>query len=365
MSGRVVALWSFYCCTHVNKMANRTHSRQKSDDSKLAFELDDIQSNLSEENVNFSRPKINFRHVASLARWGSRSRERLLYLSGKAIEKTNLTVLSIIVLFLALVLPLSLATMTYFVYPVNVDISLQSFEIPSQNASLNEDAYSVARRQSKYYKDTLSNRARRSADLLPDPWPMPKDDKGKKVHWYKHTQYRSKWNIDLIYLPKNSDRNIFTVEALSAAHRVEQNIMKFPGFIDFCWKWKIVRLDPILSNKYNACTPPISLLDFFFPTKNLGMTFFDGQGNNLTERTMNKTLQFLFSKQFTYWFVDNGFSVQNRKSSFLRAQIKFGYPLKGYQRSGYSHGTMLKEQDAKFNGFLDKFVEYLEMQSNE
>lgn len=335
-------------------MARRSHTRQKSDDSKLNFELVEVETNLTSESVSFPRPKIS---CFATRLWQSLREQLVLFDSRVRRIPINLTILSIVVLFLSLAIPTALGLVSILAYTPAVDISLQSFQIPTQTASLNEDAFKVAsRHSSKVDKDPEKTKHRRSAVPLPDPWPMPSDPKGKGQKWYKYTQYRSKWNIDLIYLPQGKDKNMFNVETLLAAHRFEQNVIKYPGFTDFCWKWSKARLDPVLSNKFNACTPPISLIDFFFPTQYLGMSFFDGQGANLTALAKNQTLKFLLSKQFTYWFVDGHFSAENPRSSFLRAQIKFGYPLKGYNRRGYNRGAKLREQNEKYQAFMKKFI---------
>lgn len=346
-------------------MPRQTHTRQKSDDSKLNFELVEVESNLSPENVTFatfSRPKIG----CTTPRWCKTVRESFLRFGGRIKRlPVNLTALSIVVLVLSKVVPGILGAVAIFVYPPSLDISLQSFQIPTQEASMHEDAYKVARSHSRRFVDHSPKKGRRSAVPMPDPWALPSNSKTKTKKWYKYTQYRQKWDIDIVYLPKGEDKNMFTVENLLAAHRFEQKLMNYPGFFDFCWKWSMIRRDPILSTKYNACAPAISVVDFFFPSHFFGITFYDGQGQNLTESSMKKTLRLLLSKPFTYWFVDRNFSAENPKTSFLRAQIKFGFPLKGYNKRGYNKGIPLQEQDEKFIEFMKGFVQFISKQSNE
>lgn len=336
------------------------HSRQKSDDFKLLegvdIELDGVHSgSLSDSpSLSFRQPKLSC--FANLRRATRVIKGRALKLTQKI--PVNLTILSIVVLCLSSLTPIVLGVVTYFKYLPVVDISLQSFEIPSQIASQHEDAFTVAKKTSHRYK---ISRLRRSAE----PWPIPPTDLPPYYSRHRYTQSRSRWNIDLTYIAQgDDDKNMFTVERLKIAQEIEQKIMKYEGFQDFCWKWKVVRLDPVLSNRYNACAPPVSLVDFFFPTSIAGLSFYDGQGESLTESSMNKTLTFLLSRQFTYWFVDGKFSAENRRSSLLRAQIKFGFPLKGYTLHDY-RGKRAKEQDELYIKFMAKFIEFLKTTSTE
>ena len=331
------------------------HSRQKSDDFKLlegtGIELDGVNTGgLSDSpSLTFRQPKLSC--FANL-------RRATTVLQGRVRKSTQripdyLTIISIVVLTISLLIPIAFGVVIVF-YPPVVDISLQSFETPSQVASKNEDAFTVARHKSHNYH----LRVRRSAD----PWPIPPTDAPTSSSKYKYTQSRSHWNIDLIYIAQGEDKNMFTVERLKTIQKIEQSIMKFDGFQDFCWKWKMIKLDPVLSNRYNACAPPVSLVDFFFPTRFGRLSFYDGQGGSLTNSSMHKTLTYLLSKQFTYWFVDGNFSAENRRSSLLRAQIKFGYPLKGYTLHD-SRGPKAEEQNDIYIKFMAKFIKFLDKTS--
>lgn len=335
------------------------HSRQKSDDFKLLegvdIELDSVHSGRFPDgpSLSFRQPKLGC--FANIRRAKTVLEGRVRKLTGRRIP-VNLTILSIVVLTSSLIIPVALGLVTFFKYPTVVDISLQSFAIPSQVASKHEDAFTVAKQRSHNYR----LRVRRSAE----PWPIPPTDAPTSFPRYKYTQSRSRWNIDLIYIAQGDDKNMFTVERLKAAQKIEQKIMKYEGFQDFCWKWKIVKLDPVLSNRYNACAPPVSLVDFFFPTSFGRISFYDGQGETLTNSSMFKTLKFLLSKQFTYWFVDGEFSSENQRSSILRAQIKFGFPLKGYTLHD-RRGKRAEEQDKLYVKFMAKFIEFLKTTSTE
>ena len=140
--------------------------------------------------------------------------------------------------------------------------------------------------------------------------------------------------------------------------------MSQQGFNDYCWKWKEARADPFLDDH---CVPPISLINFFYPSRSefLKKEIFDGQGRNedgtviknLTETSIQNTLKLLLTKTFTYWFVDDSFSKDNLKSRFLRAEMKFGSPLK-------PDGTNRKERD-RYENFLKSYIEAMKKMSTE
>jgi hypothetical protein len=60
-----------------------------------------------------------------------------------------------------------------------------------------------------------------------------------------------------------------------------------------------------------------------------------------------------------YWYVDEGLSVDNLKSSLLRSEILFGAPLPNY----YSVDDRWEEQRAKFQSFVVTYVAMLAKQS--
>lgn len=60
-----------------------------------------------------------------------------------------------------------------------------------------------------------------------------------------------------------------------------------------------------------------------------------------------------------YWYVDEGLSADNLKSSLLRSEILFGAPLPNY----YSVDDRWEEQRAKFQSFVVTYVAMLAKQS--
>ena len=240
-----------------------------------------------------------------------------------------------------------------------IDKSLESFEIPGHITSEHNDLVDVASKLSKESKKVprreppRKGRRKRSA-RIPDIGPTEKHD-------YPFQQ-RPKWTLELVYLAvgkDESDLNIFTKERLETIHQIEQNLIRLEDFADFCWKWSKAKDDHFLPD---SCTPPISLIDFFFPSFDpfLGLRINDGQGKvNLTKESIDQSLKLLLTKPYAYWFVDDSFSKDHRKSRFLRAEIKFGSPLH------WKYGYRSKQQSKSFNTFLIKYVEALKKMSTE
>lgn len=337
--------------------AARGHSRKESDDfSKLLSEDqelgvggEDSLLDLSlEPSLSFNQPKSSLT-CNSLFSLGL----HLLRVCFKAYAHPVGAVLSLIS---AVAFPVLLgwiilhrdykATGQWFV----IDKSLESFQIPEHISSQHEDMLFVAQKQSKVWSKHLweNSRRKRSAGL-----------EMKEVD--RKYQTSAKWTLELVYLAEgenDSDRNIFTKERLEAIHRIEQSLIQQDDFSDFCWKLMDAEGDIFLRD---GCIPPISLIDFFYPSVHYKQILNDGQGKvDLTAKSINDTLDLLLTKPFTYWFVDGSFSSRNRKSKFLRAQIKFGSPLK-YWKYGKSRAA----QDKAFNSFIVKYAEAVSKMSVE
>ena len=244
-----------------------------------------------------------------------------------------------------------------------IDKSLQSFQIPGHISAQHEDMVTVARKPSTEIKGIPLRRSRRKRSI-PDKSPTRKTSP-----YQKH----AKWTLELVYLATGEDDlNIFTKERIETIHQIEQRLLQQDRFPDFCWKWsEAIGKDRFLK-KFNECTPPISLIDFFYPSVDvaLGLRINDGQGMgygpnggkkfNLTDESIKQTLDLLLTKPFTYWFVDSTFSSNNRKSRFLRAEVKFGSPL-NYWKYGHSRHAQFKA----FKAFLVKYAEAVGKMSTE
>lgn len=98
-----------------------------------------------------------------------------------------------------------------------------------------------------------------------------------------NTQTHAHWRIELIFLARgDAERNIFTSERLVTIHEIERKIMDHPGFREFCWKPHEVLKDLPLGS-YSYCSPPSSLMTYFFPTERGGKIYYDGMGQDLAD----------------------------------------------------------------------------------
>lgn len=345
----------------------RGHSPKESDDfSKLCFGNDgeNLESGgegnfyldpALEPALSFHQPKICFTSIFSVGALRVISTTPRLYfqLAG-----------AVVVLLAAISIPGYLGWRAFQLnykekgeYLV-IDKSLESFEIPGHITSEHNDLVDVASKlstESKKVPSSRKDRRKRSAKI-PDIKPTGK-------HTSSYFQQKPKWTLELVYLAvgkDESDLNIFTKERLETIHQIEQNLMQLEDFADFCWRWDKAKDDPFLP--HNGCTPPISLIDFFFPSFSpaFGVRINDGQGKvNLTKESIDQSLKLLLTKPYAYWFVDDSFSKDHRKSRFLRAEIKFGSPLH------WKYGRTSKQQSKSFNTFLIKYVEGLKKMSTE
>lgn len=348
------------------------HSRKESDDFSKLFHGDDrenldlggdnfmVDPALVEPSLSFHQPKSSFTSFRVFISWSSTGIQTVhSVLSTLCSALVKLYVHpggSVLVLLAAIIIPVVLGWSVFHrdykergEYLV-IDKSLESFEIPGHISAQREDMVYVASKHSKEQKGFLTGRRRKRSAESPTT---------KPAHVY---QNKAAWTLELVYLAiGEDDLNIFTKERLETIHHIERSLMNQEGFTDFCWKWSEVKRDPFLTA---GCTPPISLIDFFYPSITPQWRIYDGQGmgygangRNLTEASIKQSLDLLLTKPFTYWFVDGSFSVDNQKSRFLRAEIKFGYPLK----SGGSYHA----QGETFQKYLVKYVEGLRELSTE
>ena len=351
----------------------RGHSRKESDDfSKLCFgnDSENLESGgegnfymdpALEPALSFDQPKTYFTSISFVYALRDVSTTLRLSLIRLYVHPAGAAV----VLLAAILIP---ALLGWRAFDLNykekgeylvIDKSLESFEIPGHITSEHKDLVDVASKLSKESKTVprrespRKGRRKRSAGV-PDINP-------KEKHAYPFQQ-RPKWTLELVYLAvgkDESDLNIFTKERLETIHQIEQNLIRLEDFADFCWKWSKAENDRFLLD-INSCTPPISLIDFFFPSISQGLLIYDGQGKvNLTKESIDQSLKLLLTKPYAYWFVDDSFSKDHRKSRFLRAEIKFGSPLH------WKYGYNSKQQSKSFNTFLIKYVEALKKMSTE
>ncbi|PKU32896.1 patched domain-containing protein 2 [Limosa lapponica baueri] len=237
------------------------------------------------------------------------------------------------ILFLGCAIPAVLAVVMFLHYPaLDIDISYNAFEIRNHESSQRFDALALAlksqfgswgrnrRDLADFTSETLqrlifeqlqqlhlnashlgvSARVKRStpegrmsspkphAHLNPGNW-TSRTGRGTPRWDYSstyisaNTQTHAHWRIELIFLARgDSENNIFTTERLVTIHEVERKIMDHPRFREFCWKPHEVLKDLPLGS-YSYCSPPSSLMTYFFPTERGGKIYYDGMGQDLAD----------------------------------------------------------------------------------
>ncbi|XP_030918206.1 protein dispatched homolog 3 isoform X1 [Geospiza fortis] len=311
------------------------------------------------------------------------------------------------ILFLGCAIPAMLAVVMFLHYPaLDIDISYNAFEIRNHESSQRFDALALAlksqfgswgrnrRDLADFTSETLqrlifeqlqqlhlnashlgvSARARRSpaegrgSSLQPQPQPSTANQSSRvgrgaprwdysSTYISANTQTHAHWRIELIFLARgDSENNIFTTERLVTIHEVERKIMDHPRFREFCWKPHEVLKDLPLGS-YSYCSPPSSLMTYFFPTERGGKIYYDGMGQDLAD--IQGSLELAMTHPEFYWYVDEGLSAENKKSSLLRSEILFGAPLPNY----YSVEDRWEEQRRKFQNFVITYVAMLAKQS--
>ncbi|XP_069803447.1 protein dispatched homolog 3 [Dendropsophus ebraccatus] len=177
------------------------------------------------------------------------------------------------------------------------------------------------------------------------------------VYVTPNTQSHAHWRIELIFLARgDEENNIFTKERLMTIHKIERKIMDHPHFREFCWKPHEVLKDLPLGS-YSYCSPPSSLLTYFFPTEKGGKIYYDGMGQDLAD--VHGSLKLAMTHPEFYWYVDEGLTTENLKSSLLRSEILFGAPLPNY----YSVEDRWEEQHRKFQNFVISYISVLSKES--
>ncbi|NWZ92662.1 DISP3 protein, partial [Nesospiza acunhae] len=301
------------------------------------------------------------------------------------------------ILFLGCAIPAVLAVVMFLHYPaLDIDISYNAFEIRNHESSQRFDALALAlksqfgswgrnrRDLADFTSETLqrlifeqlqqlhlnashlgvSARARRSptegrgSSLQPQPQPSTANQSSRvgrgaprwdysSTYISANTQTHAHWRIELIFLARgDSENNIFTTERLVTIHEVERKIMDHPRFREFCWKPHEVLKDLPLGS-YSYCSPPSSLMTYFFPTERGGKIYYDGMGQDLADI------------QGELRATGKGWHAQGMPLLRFCLGILFGAPLPNY----YSVEDRWEEQRRKFQNFVITYVAMLAKQS--
>ncbi|KAK3589530.1 hypothetical protein CHS0354_041654 [Potamilus streckersoni] len=171
-------------------------------------------------------------------------------------------------------------------------------------------------------------------------------------------QYQVTWKMEIVYLSKSPDKNIFTQNQLQKIHDIEKRVISYERFPDFCFKDDGLN-DPAL-DLLNNCAPINSLLTYFYPsTDKKGHIYYDGLGDNIVD--IDSALSLAMSSENFYYYVDDQADAMNRKSSFLRSEVLFGSPLKDFM------GTTDRKdlQTERYKNFIVTYLDFLSKASTE
>ncbi|OWF56167.1 protein dispatched homolog 3-like [Mizuhopecten yessoensis] len=284
-----------------------------------------------------------------------------------------------------------------------IDKSIHAFTIPNHPASLNYDAFKVAtqhnssRHSIPYGRcDSLfSGRHRRSVQSGRENLKLVQDQSISHMSNRKtsedlskqslathnilrslskrsasdsdsfsilsRVQYHAQWKMQVVFMAKGEeDGNVFTRERLEMIHDIEQRIISHPDFYHFCLKdYTIAHMDPAVRAQ-NSCAPLNSLMSFFYPSlDDQNRPLFDGLGKTLI-KNISEGLQWAFTSDKSYYFVDPHVNKTFHKSRFLRTEVKFGTPLQGYNSPYFE----IKQQSEKFKAFVVTYIDLLSKLSN-
>lgn len=145
------------------------------------------------------------------------------------------------------------------------------------------------------------------------------------------TQTCVRWKLQVIFMAIGEEEpaNMFTPERLETVHRVEQQIINHPDYVNYCWKNTGGMGEAQVGNdRYKGCAPLNSLLTYFYPSVLPdGKVVYDGRGTNMAniKSSLDKAMS---HKQF-YYFVDENINSTYHKTKLLRTEVLFGTPLKG------------------------------------
>lgn len=192
-----------------------------------------------------------------------------------------------------------------------IDLSIKAFGIPNHVVSQRQDAYDLAVSDYVRYVKTgrIQRRSVKSHSELTesDSFGMTMDDtrREKRSAGDAATQ-RKRWEVVyLVYLAKNGD-NIFTLDRIRAADKIEKEIFQLPQFNDFCYV------------EQQQCAPLKSLIPFIYK-----------ESVTDSQEVLDGAVRQALSMPNGIYFTDGHVSETNHKSRFLRSEIYFGYPLAG------------------------------------
>lgn len=237
---------------------------------------------------------------------------------------------SVIVLIVFIAVGIGLFVTAVLIYPITLETSLSSFQIPDHIVYTREDAFekaigvALSTRNSKF--SSGNGRRKRAATYI------YRGGTSESENYIQESEQKyEKWKINLVYRTTDAS-NILQRSHIERIHEVERQIENFSTYTQFCWlDWSQGSLNqqpypPSIQN----CFPMNSLMTYFYPTtgRSNGMAY----GGDVMAVIRNA-----WSSADFFWYLDSSFSEQNPTSKLMRSQIILGYPLHGSMTAGQQH----------------------------
>jgi hypothetical protein len=197
-----------------------------------------------------------------------------------------------------------------------IDLSIKAFGIPNHIVSQRQDAFDLAVQDYVTYIKTGRIQRRSLKHTIADSHsePIASDLPGMSVDNYQRkkrstdggaTQYKKWAVVYLVFLAKNGD-NVFTLDRIATAGKIEREVVQLQHFSDFCYM------------EQNQCVPLKSLIPYIY-----------SESVTDSQDVLDGAVRQALSLPYGIYFTDGHVNETYHKSQFLRSEIYFGCPLAG------------------------------------
>ena len=233
----------------------------------------------------------------------------------------------------------------------SVNLSIQSFQIPGDKASIHWDGYQAARAGHVSHKNSSTKVGK---DLEKSPY-QPSSSRLKStsedcpINSNTQSKIHSSWLLDIVFKAPEGE-TLLTAERIDHMHTIEEHIYNDPHYTDFCHKTN------------GVCEPVSSLLTYLYPRyKNNGSYIYPANGGLVPDfwgTLVNLSTSSI--REQALWYTGGRIGA-NYTVGLLRAQVRIGVPLPCYQSIYDSRQE--SEQHKKATKFLISLTPYLEKSS--
>ena len=249
-------------------------------------------------------------------------------------------------------------------YPPQINLSIEAFQIPSHPAQRHYDAF-LAAKSGRFSNDSqtaadggapsgssqLKRRRRSSSDVMPRSSQPPQelfphceaiDETQRRRHRY--------WMLDLIFrVPaSNPDRNILTLDRIQYIHKIEETLRNTSDYQYFC-----------LKSDGNLCDPLVSLLTWFYVRDHQTGKYLSSYNPDDPSYDLEEVIT--RNKLKAEWFTGTGLEVRDSVyyAEILRSQLRIGVPLRCF-----TYSSALRDQEGLVTDYLVSQIPILQNMSN-